>query len=110
MPRIPPCCRATEYPRLLVFTETAPSKTDYRSLKQSPLPMPLDRQFVKAEIEKRNETCYILTVFYSWYWFVEYKVVSVHPSLQVAKDALLIERSRDHLKIVESEEKKEHRV
>ena len=87
-----------------------------RSAKQSPLPpptiqnMPLQRQFARAEIEKRNETCYILTIYFSFFWLVEYKEVSVYATLQQAKDALLVERARDHILIREANEAKESRL
>ena len=58
--------------------------------------MTLDRRFQRAKITKIG-TAFELRVTYSYYSLYEYEEVSVHTSLQQAKDRLLIERCGSNL-------------
>jgi hypothetical protein len=64
--------------------------------------MPLDKQFISAEIVQKNENTYILTVNYSYYWIFNYQVVKVADTLDEAKSMLIEERSHDHIKYTDS--------
>ena len=58
--------------------------------------MPLNKQFNKATIEKKNDV-YILTIHYTYYYMFNYVETFVEPSAVAAKTRLLKERSADHI-------------
>ncbi len=64
--------------------------------------MPLDRRFVDAKIEQQNTDTWVLTITYSFYTFYNFDDVRVFPTLEQAKNKLLIERCPNLLIIDEA--------
>ena len=63
--------------------------------------MPWNKMFVRAKIEKKNDTAYLLTITYAWYNIMNFDEVFLEASLEEAKRRLLIERSHDHVMMVD---------
>ena len=69
--------------------------------------MPWNKLFVKAKIEKRNDSAFLLTITYSWYGVMEFNEVFLEASLEEAKRRLLIERAHDHIQYFNESGKEE---
>jgi len=57
-----------------------------------------NKQFISAEIKKKNDTCYVLTINYCWYFMINFSETFVEETLEACKTRLLTERSQDHIK------------
>ena len=60
----------------------------------------LERAFQSAEIKQVNNSCYKLTIKYSYYGLYDYSDVFVYKTLQETKDRLIIERCHGHINII----------
>lgn len=53
--------------------------------------------FKRARIVKKHETCYVLTITYSYYWLYDFDEVFVECTLDAIKNQFLKQRARDHI-------------